>query len=227
MKLSVIRFFHICFCSCSLFYATENALLAQVTSDNTVNTQVNQKANVAEITGGETRGDNLFHSFQHFSIPTGNEAAFNNATDITNIFSRVTGGKLSNINGIVRSNGGANLFLINPAGIIFGENASLNIEGSFYGSSASSIIFSDGEFSAIAPKESSSLTISVPIGLNFGSDPEAITVNGGNVNIEADRLRIADLGNIQASTSGSGDAGNLKITTSDIEIWRCRRSYFF
>ena len=64
-------------------------LLAQVTTDGTVNTQVNQNGNVTEITGGETRGSNLFHSFQDFSVPAGNEAYFNNASDISDIFSRV------------------------------------------------------------------------------------------------------------------------------------------
>ena len=63
---------------------------AQVTSDGTVNTQVTTNGNSAEITGGETRGDNLFYSFQDFSVPTNNEAFFNNANDIANIFSRVT-----------------------------------------------------------------------------------------------------------------------------------------
>ena len=115
--------------------------LAQVTSDDTVNTQVEQDDGVAEITGGETRGDNLFHSFEDFSVPTDNEAFFNNAESIGNIFSRVTGGNASDIDGAIRANGGANLFLINPNGIIFGENASLNIGGSFYGSTAESIIF--------------------------------------------------------------------------------------
>ena len=95
--------------------------LAQVTSDGTVNTQVNQNGNVAEITGGETRGDNLFHSFQDFSVPTNNEAFFNNADSIDNIFSRVTGGNISNIDGLIRANGSANLFLINPAGIVLAK----------------------------------------------------------------------------------------------------------
>ncbi|MGL6342498.1 MAG: filamentous hemagglutinin N-terminal domain-containing protein, partial [Waterburya sp.] len=70
--------------------STSKVSIAQVTSDGTVNTQVTQNGNVAEITGGETRGGNLFHSFQDFSVSTGNEAAFLNANDIANIFSRVT-----------------------------------------------------------------------------------------------------------------------------------------
>ncbi|MEM7591442.1 MAG: filamentous hemagglutinin N-terminal domain-containing protein [Cyanobacteria bacterium P01_A01_bin.83] len=84
--------------------------LAQVTSDNTINTQVNQNGNVAEITGGETRGANLFHSFGDFSVPTDNIADFQNADSISNIFSRVTGGKISNIDGMIRANGSANLY---------------------------------------------------------------------------------------------------------------------
>ena len=153
------------------------SFLAQVTSDGTVNTQVNQNGNTAEITGGETRGNNLFHSFEDFSVETGNEAFFNNADSISDIFSRVTGGNVSDINGAIRASGSANLFLINPAGIIFGENASLNIGGSFYGSSASSILFKDGEFSATDLDNPPLLTINAPIGLGFRDQPGDITNN--------------------------------------------------
>ena len=145
--------------------------LAQVTTDSTVNTQVNQNGNVAEITGGESRGSNLFHSFGDFSVPTGNEAFFNNADNISNIFSRVTGGNISNIDGAIRANGSASLFLINPAGIIFGENARLDIGGSFYGSTASSVLFEDGEFSAVDNLAQPTLTVNAPIGLGFRDEP--------------------------------------------------------
>jgi filamentous hemagglutinin family protein len=156
-----------------------NHSLAQVTSDGTVNTQVNQNGNVAEITGGETREGNLFHSFQDFSVGTGNEAFFNNADNISNILSRVTGGNISNIDGLIRANGSANLFLINPAGIIFGANARLDVGGSFYGSSASSILFEDGEFSATDLNNPPVLTINAPIGLGFRDNPGDI-VNRSN-----------------------------------------------
>jgi filamentous hemagglutinin family protein len=150
---------------------TSPSFLAQVTSDGTVNTQVTENGNTAEITEGETRGNNLFHSFQDFSVKTGNEAFFNNADSISNIFSRVTGGNVSDIDGAIRANGSANLFLINPAGIVFGEGASLNIGGSFYGSSASSILFKDGEFSAVDSDNPPLLTVNAPIGLGFRDQP--------------------------------------------------------
>ena len=111
-RRGVAPLLQISLCTFGYFYVTSNTALAQVTSDGTVNTQVNQNGNVAEITGGETRGGNLFHSFQDFSVTTNNEAFFNNATDVSNIFSRVTGGRASDIDGTIRANGNASLFLV-------------------------------------------------------------------------------------------------------------------
>jgi filamentous hemagglutinin family protein len=225
-------------CTLGYFCATNNPASAQVTSDETVNTQVTENGNTAEITGGETRGDNLFHSFQDFSVPTGNEASFLNANDISNIFSRVTGGDISNIDGLISANGSANLFLINPAGIVFGEGARLDIGGSFYGSSASSILFEDGEFSATDLDNPPLLTINAPIGLGFRDEPgdivnrstainpatntlglevnpeNNINLVGGNINFEGGRLN-APAGKVQlgglstAGTVGITNEGNL------------------
>ena len=95
MKKIISNLLPICLLTTGYFCTNTEAIQAQITPDNTVNTQVDRNGNITEITGGATRGDNLFHSFEQFSIPTGNEAFFNNAAAIENIFSRVTGGSIS------------------------------------------------------------------------------------------------------------------------------------
>lgn len=152
---------------------------AQVVPDRTVNSRVNPQSNTIQIEGGATRGNNLFHSFQSFSVPTGNTAYFNNQANIQNIISRVTGNSASFIDGTLKANGIANLFVLNPKGIFFGKNARLDIGGSFLGTTADSITFADGtEFSAATPQNSHLLTISVPVGLDFRSTSGEIRVSG-------------------------------------------------
>ncbi|QLE49873.1 S-layer family protein [Nostoc sp. C057] len=150
---------------------------AQITPDGTLNTTVSG-SNSYNITGGTVVSNNLFHSFSQFSIPTGGSATFSHNSNIQNIFSRVTGNSISYINGSINTNSGVNLFLLNPAGIIFGANASLNVGGSFVGTTANSIQFADGnEFSTNITK-SPLLTMSVPVGLQLGGNPGTISVQG-------------------------------------------------
>ncbi|MEA5580049.1 S-layer family protein [Nodularia harveyana UHCC-0300] len=157
---------------------------AQVTSDGTTNTIVNPNGNNFNILNGIEKGNNLFHSFSNFSLPTGSSATFNliNTPNIITIFSRVTGGNISNIDGLIQTlngNNPASLFLMNPNGIVFGENASLNIGGSFVGTTANSIKFADGaEFSAVNASGTPLLTMSVPIGLQMGQNSGDIQVQG-------------------------------------------------
>ena len=94
---------------------------------------------------GQIRGPNLFHSFGQFNLSKGESATFTGPNTIANILSRVTGGSPSSIDGTIRSQiPGANLFLLNPSGVIFGPNASLDVSGSFHVSTANVLRFSDG-----------------------------------------------------------------------------------
>ena len=103
-------------------------VVAQIIPDSSLGAEssvVESNDNRDTIKGGAIRDANLFHSFQEFNVEALREAYFTNPDGIANIFSRVTGNNISNIQGMLGVLGDANLYLINPNGILFGENARL------------------------------------------------------------------------------------------------------
>jgi filamentous hemagglutinin family protein len=157
----------------SAWLLTASSVTAQITPDRTLpnNSSVTINGSTFTITGGTQAGRNLFHSFQQFSVPTGSTAAFNNGLEIQNVVSRITGGSVSNIDGIIQANGTANVFLLNPNGIIFGPNGRLNIGGSFVATTANAIGFGNlGTFSATVPNDPTLLTVN-PSALFFNQLP--------------------------------------------------------
>ncbi|NJM23977.1 MAG: filamentous hemagglutinin N-terminal domain-containing protein [Richelia sp. SM1_7_0] len=102
---------------CCAFSLWANCANAQISPDGTLpnNSSVILNGNNFNITGGTQAGNNLFHSFKEFSVPTSSKVLFDNTANIQNIFSRVTGGKVSNIDGLIQANGNANLFCSIPA----------------------------------------------------------------------------------------------------------------
>lgn len=198
--------------------------LAQVTSDGTTNTIVNTNGNDFTILNGIDKGNNLFHSFSNFSVPTGGSTTFDltNTPNITTIFSRVTGSNVSNIDGLIRtlnSNNPVSLFLINPNGIAFGQNAKLDISGSFVGTTASSIKFADGtEFSTTDPSVPPLLTMSVPIGLQMGTTAGAIAVQGATTNANGLQVKPGQTFALIGSDINLAQA-NIRASDGYIELW--------
>jgi filamentous hemagglutinin family protein len=195
---------------------------AQIVPDTTlpVNSIVTPDGDRQVITGGTPAGSNLFHSFTEFSVPTGGTAYFNQGNSLQNIFTRITGINPSNIDGILQANGSANLFLLNPNGIIFGANAQLNIGGSFFASAGDRIQFSDRtEFPANPGDNPPLLTVSSPMGLQLGTNPGNMALNGARLEVPTGQ-QLALVGDNLAirGTQLRTPSGTIDLTAQNITL---------
>ena len=181
---------------------------AQVTADPSLGTLVTPNGTNLEIRGGTTVGEtNLFHSFSSFSVKSGEGVDFRNASTINNILVRVTGGNPSNIQGLLRSQGKANLFVINPNGIVFGKDAQLSIGGSFIGTTANVIQFpGGGEFSINSPVNPLNPLLTVnPSAFLFNQIPtqlSSIQVNGASLSVREGQSLLLVGGDIKLVEQG-------------------------
>ncbi|MEH2074269.1 MAG: S-layer family protein [Nostoc sp.] len=230
----------------SIFTAKTQAQQSNIIPDKTLGAESSQVIDnfqglpIEVITGGSTRQINLFHSFQEFNISEGRAAYFfSPSANIQNILARVTGNNRSEILGILGTfgNSSPNLFLINPNGIVFGKNASLDVQGSFVGTTANGLQFGNqGVFSATNPQTVPLLTINpsvllfnqiqanggiinqsqAPAGTNaIGDDVTGLQVAdgkslllvGGNINIDGGSIRAYE-GNVElAGLAAPGNVG--------------------
>jgi filamentous hemagglutinin family protein len=208
MRFALIDFSYTTSIVISVLVGFNHIALSQIIEDQTLpqSSISTSRGNQVIITGGTQRGGNLFHSFREFSVRQGETASFQNISPETvNIFTRVTGNFRSNIDGTIealQSNGrlsSANFFLLNPNGILFGRNASLNVGGSFLATTAESINFADGiQFSAANPTATSLLTVSVPVGLQFGNSPGNIINQSVVTNLDSAGNILLDPGEVPA-----------------------------
>ncbi|HEY9656019.1 MAG TPA: filamentous hemagglutinin N-terminal domain-containing protein, partial [Crinalium sp.] len=215
--------------------------VAQVIPDTTLSSGERSQVSAGplfQIDGGAIRDRNLFHSFAQFSLMQGETAFFNNAATMTNIISRVTGGQPSQLDGVIQTSGSANLFFINPSGILFGPNAALNVGGTFLATTASAIQFGNqGLYSATNPNAPSLLTVKpsallfnqlvnqsivsqaklqVPSGQSLALVGGDILLNQGALLAEGGRVELGGLSG-QGVVALNGNGSNLRLSYRDLQ----------
>jgi len=210
---------------------TSQAIAAAPITPSGLNTQVTLSASPPsgktqyDITGGTRPGGgmNLFHSFGNFNVPNNNIANFLNDSGLatTNILGRVTGGNISNIFGTIQTTGfgTANLFLMNPAGFLFGPNATVNVGGMVSFSSADYLRLADGKlFNAVPNPAADGLLSTAPVAAYgfLGSNPGAITVQGSQLTVTPGQSLSLVGGNIMIHQSAKLSAQGGQISLASV-----------
>ncbi len=181
----------------------------QAADGQTITTTVGNQIN---ITGTQVSGKNQFHNFQTFNVDAGKTANFiPNNINIQNILSRVTGGTPSQIQGVIQSTSGVNLFLMNPAGILFGNGASLNVNGSFTATTANAIGFGNNLwFNAAGNSNFANLT-GDPTQFAFTSNNPGAIVNTGDLTLPANQSLNLIGGTVINAKTLNTPGGNINI----------------
>jgi filamentous hemagglutinin family protein len=185
-----------------------NSAYAEITTDGTTGAiqHLSGQMTIPQSLG-TTAGNNLFHSFQTFNINTGETATFTGDAALKNVISRVTGGQVSNIDGLLKSNvGNANFYFINPAGVTFGANAQVDVPAAFHLSTANAVRFSNGDSFSSSLSGASTLSVADPVGFGF------LNNQVGDIQIQDSWLKFKE------GSSVSLSAANLSIDNSWLEI---------
>jgi filamentous hemagglutinin family protein len=167
------------------------SIKAQITTDGTLGPALNLQGTNYQISPnlGQQKGGNLFHSFQDFNLNSAESATFFGPNHIQNVISRVTGGNPSNIDGLIRSTiQGADIYFLNPYGIMFGPNARLDVQGSFHASTADYLRLEDGgRFDARYPNDSL-LTVAPIEAFGFlTNSPAPLSIEGSQLTVPTEK----------------------------------------
>jgi len=165
---------------------------------------------------GQQAGANLFHSFSQFNLNAGDSATFTGPGNVQNIISRVTGGQLSTIDGQLASTiPGANLFLLNPAGWLFGPHASLAVDGDVHLSTAAVLHLGEQARFNATPDTSTVLSVAPPTAFGFlGAEPAAIQTQGSQLAATPGQTLSFSAGSIALDSSRvNAEGGALRLDT--------------
>ena len=204
---------------------TLSAGLAQaqqiIPANDGTGTIVTPNGNRLDITGGKTSGDgaNLFHSFEQFGIKLEQIANFQANPALQNILGRITGGNASIINGLIQVTGGsANLYLMNPAGFIFGPNASLNVPSAFTATTANGIGFEKGWFNAADANDYTAL-VGNPNGFSFTMSQPGAIINAGDLAVATEQSLTLLGGTVVNTGQLKAPAGQIVVTSVPGQNW--------
>ncbi len=191
-----------------------STVAAQITpATNATGTTVTQNGQQFDIGGGTLSGNgrNLFHIFRDFNVGNGQTANFLSNAQIRNILAGVNGGNASYINGLLQVSGGnSNLYLLNPAGIVFGSNARLNLPAAFHASTAQRVHFEGGVFDLNGNNTYSQLN-SNPTGFEFLS--KGIIINEGQLAVGSGQTLSLMAHQVINTGSLTAPAGAINVVT--------------